>query len=866
MKNTILAIDGNSLLHRAFYAIPLLSNKKGVYTNALFGFLNMLIKLVNDHKPYTVAVAFDKKGPTFRHKTYGPYKATRQKAPEELLPQLELARELMSNLNITVYEIDGYEADDILGTISRKADESRIPAILVTGDRDALQLVSENTSVLLTQKGISVTHRFDEAELHKEYGLTPRQFIDMKGLMGDSSDNIPGVPGIGQKTAVKLLAEYGSLENILDNIENISGKKLKENLVLYRHSALLSKELATICRDVPIDIAFSQEPYEFPKTAKLKDYLAELELNSIINKLGLDDLKTEAGAASAVGTEKADKLYHDIYDLKEIHMLVDRLLKQKEVAIAAGKAMTVAWDPHEVYRINFREDLLGNGVDYYECLNALKPFFESSKVSKIMHDSKKAILELARCGINITGLSFDTLIGAYLLDPTRSKYAPEQLVYDYLRRDTNAADAGDILELAGCMASELHKLGMDDLYYRIEHPLIPVLADMELTGFKVDKDKLNELDVLFSAEVERLTEEIISLAGIEFNINSTRQLGEVLFEKLMLPVQKKTKTGYSTDIEVLERLLGVHPIIEKLIEYRQMTKLKSTYIDGLLQVIDKSDGKIHSSFNQAVTATGRISSTEPNLQNIPVKMELGRQIRKVFTASSGDHVLLDADYSQIELRVLAHISQDPILIKSFKNNEDIHRRTASEILGIPMEQVTEEQRSNAKAVNFGIVYGISDFGLARNLHISRAKAKMYIESYLSRYSKVKEYMERIVEEGRKNGYVTTLFNRRRELPELKSRNFNIRSFGERIALNTPIQGTAADIIKIAMVNVYKALKSRGLLSKLILQVHDELILDVYKPELDEVKAIVRHEMENAARLLVPLVVDIGIGNTWYDAK
>ncbi|HPT77740.1 MAG TPA: DNA polymerase I [Candidatus Atribacteria bacterium] len=866
MRNTMIAIDGNSLLHRAFYAIPLLSNKKGVYTNALFGFLNMLIKLVEDHKPCTLAVAFDKKGPTFRHKAYGPYKATRQKAPEELIPQLELARELVSNLNIPIYEIDGYEADDILGTISRKADENRIPILLVTGDRDALQLVSENTCVLLTQKGISVTRRFDEAELYKEYGLTPRQFIDMKGLMGDSSDNIPGVPGIGQKTAVKLLAEYGSLENILDNIDNISGKKLKENLVLYRHIAMLSKELATIYREVPIDIAFSSEPYEFPRTAQLKDFLAELELNSIINKLGLEDLKTKTKAAATSETVKTKKTYHDLYDLKDVFLLADQLYRQKEVAIMAGKVMTVASCPDEVYRIHFREDLLGNGVDYYECLNALKPVFENSKVSKIMHDSKKAILELARYDIRITGLSFDTMIGAYLLDPTRNKYAPEQLLYDYLRHDTNEADAGDILELAECMANELDKLGMGDLYYMIEHPLIPVLADMELTGFKVDKQKLSELDVIFSSEVARLTEEIISLAGIGFNINSTRQLGEVLFEKLGLPVQKKTKTGYSTDIEVLERLLGVHPIIEKLIEYRQMTKLKSTYIDGLLQVIDKSDGKIHSSFNQAVTATGRISSTEPNLQNIPVKLALGRQIRKVFTASSSDHVLLDADYSQIELRVLAHISQDPILIESFRNNEDIHRRTASEILGIPMDRVTDEQRSSAKAVNFGIVYGISDFGLARNLRISRAKAKMYIDSYLSRYSKVKEYMERIVEEGRNNGYVTTLFNRRRELPELRSRNFNIRSFGERIALNTPIQGTAADIIKIAMVNVYNALKRKGLRSKLILQVHDELILDVYKPELDEVKAIVKHEMETAAQLLVPLVVDIGTGNTWYDAK
>jgi DNA polymerase-1 len=865
MEKVLMVVDGNSLLHRAFYAIPVLSNKKGVYTNAVYGFLNMLLKLVNDYKPYSLAVAFDKKAPTFRHKAYEAYKGTRQKAPEELVPQFELAREALSQMGITIYETDGYEADDILGTVSKSCSGPNRQVLLVTGDRDALQLVSGHTSVLLTQKGISVLHRYNEEELMKEYGLTPLQFIDMKGLMGDSSDNIPGVPGIGPKTAIKLLQEYGTLENVLENTDNIKGNKVRENLTIYRQHALLSKDLATIRLDVPVDCSIMDKEFSIAKTPELKSFLLELEFSGMIEKLGLTGM--ESAPAEAEQEDAAeDKTFHDIYDREALRSLLQQMLEQKEAALLLGKEFSIAWKTNEVCRINFKEDMLGSGLDYYEALRILKPFFENDEINKITHDAKRLILKLASCGIRIKGLEFDTLIGGYLLEPTRSKYEPEQLLYDYVRVDTMAADSSDLLKLSEAMKKRLEEAGMTELYTQVEHPLINVLADMELDGFKVDKSMLQQLNVEFTAEVNRLTNEITDLAGTSFNINSTRQLGEILFEKLQLPVQKKTKTGYSTDIEVLEQLQGMHPIVEKIIDYRQVMKLKSTYIDGLLSVIHPEDGKIHSSFNQAVTATGRISSTEPNLQNIPVRDEMGRQIRKVFVAGDEDHILVDADYSQIELRVLAHISGDPTFIEAFVRNQDIHRRTASEIFGQPMEQVTNEQRSSAKAVNFGIVYGISDFGLSRNLGISRAKAKKYIESYLDRYPKVQEYMERIVEQGKRDGYVTTLMNRRRDLPELKSRNFNIRSFGERIALNTPIQGTAADIIKKAMIQVHGELEKRGLQSRLILQVHDELIIDAYKPELEEVIALIKDQMEHAMNLSVPLVVDVGTGMNWYDAK
>lgn len=860
MQKTLMVIDGNSLLHRAFYAIPILSNRKGVYTNAVYGFLNMLLKLIQDYQPYSLAVAFDKKTPTFRHQIYAEYKGTRQKAPEELVPQFELAREAMVKMGIPIYEADGFEADDIMGTVSQSCGNTGQHVLLVTGDKDALQLVSEHTEVLLTKKGISNIYRYDLDEIAGEYGLKPVQLVDMKGLMGDSSDNIPGVPGIGPKTAVSLLKEYDTLENVLKNTENIKRNKLRENLTIYRQHALLSKELAAIRRDVPIDCSILSRPLVITETPELKQFLMELELNTIIERLDLFEVHPMESEEAAV----RDKTVIEIRKTADLQTFVQQLMEQKEAAVMLEPNISIAWQEDEVYKLCLKEDLLGEGLQEEEVWQSLKPFFENSQILKTTNDAKSMILGLYKLGIQVEGLEFDTQIGAYLLDPVRNKYDVEQLLYEYTNTDVSEADASDLLRLAGAIKRQLKDEGMNGLYQKIEHPLIRVLAGMELAGFKVDKAILQQLEIEFSAHINRLTEEITELAGVSFNLNSPRQLSEVLFGRLGLPVQKKTKTGYSTDIEVLENLSGMHPIIEKLIDYRQVMKLKSTYIDGLLHMINPNDGKIHSSFNQTVTATGRISSTEPNLQNIPVRVEMGRKIRKVFTASDEDHVLVDADYSQIELRVLAHISGDPNLIEAFRNKQDIHRRTAADIFGIPMEQVTEEQRNSAKAVNFGIVYGISDYGLARNLGITRASAKRYIDSYMQRFPMVKQYMDRIIAEGKRNGYVTTLMNRRRNIPELKSRNYNVRSFGERIALNTPIQGTAADIIKLAMIRVHDELEKRKLKSRLILQVHDELIIDAHREELEEVKCLLREQMENAVELSVPLVVDIGVGSNWYE--
>lgn len=860
-KKKIIVIDGNSLMYRAFYGIRLLTTSKGVFTNAVYGFTNMLLTLVEQYNPDYIGVAFDLKSPTFRHEIFEDYKGNRQKAPEELLPQFDLLKRLLKAMNIAIYEKEGFEADDILGTFSRIAREKGLDAYLVTGDRDAMQLVSDTTTVLLNRRGTTDMQAFDPEKVKEVYGLTPDQIIDLKALMGDSSDNIPGVPGVGEKTALKLLSEFGTLENVLDNIDNISGKKLKENLAKYKEQAILSRKLATIIQDVPMDFALEDCCYDIPKSSELKALLEELEFYSILSRLDFGDDKQQSNIA------EYDKETIVIKSLDHLSSSVEEALKRDEVAFNFDEnTITFAWNKKQVYHVPLFKDMLDDGLDYYEAMEELKPIFIHESIKIIVHDGKSLLLRAWKQGIEVRNLAFDTFIAAYLLDPTHTRYDVKYLLYEHMKIDVDGVDAADVLMLAKEMQTKLKDLGMDNLYYEIEHPLIEVLANMELTGFKVNKDMLRELDVELTTLLEELTKKIYDLAGEEFNINSPKQLGVILFEKLGLPVVKKTKTGYSTNIEVLEQLKGKHDIIEEIIDYRQIMKLKSTYVDGLLSVIDPDDGRVHSSFNQTITATGRISSTDPNLQNIPVRMEMGRQIRRVFVPTDENHVLVDADYSQIELRVLAHISGDPTFIDAFKHNQDIHKRTASEVWGIPLEDVTPEQRNDAKAINFGIVYGISDYGLARNLGITRNKAHAYIESYLNRYPGIRAYMERIVEEGKRNGYVSTLMGRRRPLPELSSRNFNTRSFGERVAMNTPIQGTAADIIKKAMNDVYYEIKARGLKSKLVLQVHDELIIDAYIPELEEVKKILKEKMEKAMELSVPLVVDIGIGSSWYNAK
>lgn len=858
----LMVIDGNSLMHRAFYAIPPLSTKKGIYTNAVYGFMNMLFKLIEEYHPEYIGVAFDRKAPTFRHKEYKEYKGTRQKTPEILVPQFDTLKKLLSAMNIAIYERDGYEADDILGTFARIAGERGMKAYLVTGDRDALQLIDENVNVLMTKKGITDIRIYDEKVLHEDYGITPAQVIEMKSLMGDSSDNIPGVPGVGKKTAFKLINKYGTLENVYAHIDEISGKKLKENLEKYKAQAFLSKRLATIIKDAPVDISIADCCYDIPNSLELKELLMELEFSSILSRLDFD-MKSESEKPDI----KRPKTVINIEDASSLKDVLSSIKAGDTIALLVeDDGLSIASNKDRVYMVPITHNLIDMGLNYNEVMDILKSILEDRDVKKITHDAKKLMVKLSKEGICLDGVYFDTFIAAYLIESTKEKYDMAQLMYDYTGLNIDRVDASDILILYTAMKHILKEHDMFTLYEQVEHPLITVLAQMEIEGFKVDKNILRELDKEFTESLNTLTSEIYDLAGEEFNINSPKQLGVILFEKLDLPVIKRTKTGYSTNIEVLEQLQGQHPIIDKVMDYRQIMKLKSTYVDGLLAVIDPEDGRIHSSFNQTVTATGRISSTEPNLQNIPVKVELGRQIRRVFVASSDDHVLLDADYSQIELRVLAHISEDPTFIEAFKNNQDIHARTASEIFNVSIDEVTPEQRGSAKAVNFGIVYGISDFGLARNLNISRNQAKTYIESYFARYPMVKEYMDNVVHEAKLKGYVTTLMGRRRNLPELNSRNFNIRSFGERVAMNTPIQGTAADIIKVAMNRVFYELKKRQLKSKLILQVHDELIVDTHKSELDEVRDIVKTEMQNAMELRVPLVVDIGVGYSWYDAK
>ncbi|WP_199229034.1 DNA polymerase I [Sporanaerobacter acetigenes] len=890
-KETLIIIDGSSLLHRAFYALPLLSTKDGIYTNGVYGFLTMLYKITDEYNPKYLCVAFDMKAPTFRHLEFDLYKANRQKAPNELSLQFPILKEVLKAMNINQIEIEGYEADDIAGTVARFGEEKNLNVILVSGDRDYLQLASDKSKVLVTKKGITELEVFDKEAMIDKYGITPEQFIDLKGLMGDKSDNIPGVPGIGEKTGLKLLKQFGSIENIYENIEEVSGNKLKESLIEYKQQAFLSRRLAEIVTSVPLELNLEELKYEEPDWERLKGLYEKLEFKSLIEKIPKDkiEIDIEYYSSEFILIESEDKF----------QKIIDEILKSKEFAfkfvygdenILKSEILGIAIKPkeHSTYYINFDgNELLLNFQ------NSFKDIFEREDILVSGHNIKNDILGLFKLGIKISSITFDSMIGEYLINPSETDYSISKLSNEYLNLNIEKEEEllgkgknkktykvlsvdergqyfAKILDLVYMLEDKIIGIiegqGMKELYSDVELPLAEVLASMEYYGFKIDVEILKELGSEFDKEIDNLTKEIYELAGEEFNINSPKQLGEILFDKLDLPVIKKTKTGYSTDAEVLDKLKDKHPIVENILKYRQIVKLKSTYIDGLMNLVDENTDRIHSSFNQTVTNTGRISSTEPNLQNIPVKTEEGRKIRKAFVPQDEDYILIDGDYSQIELRVLAHISDDPKLKEAFYNNEDIHTKTASEVFNVPKEEVTSIMRSRAKAVNFGIVYGISDYGLSRDLNISRKEAKEYIDNYLKNYKKVKEYMEEIVESGKKEGYVETILNRRRYLPELKSRNYVVRSFGERVAMNTPIQGSAADIIKVAMVRVYKELKLRNLKSKLILQVHDELIIETYKDEKDEVKEILKNTMESSIKLNVPLKVDIMMGDSWYETK
>jgi DNA polymerase-1 len=875
-QQKLMILDANSLIHRAFYAIPMLTNSEGHFTNAVYGFVNMLMKILADEKPHCVAVAFDKGKVTFRNECYEQYKAHRKATPDELRPQFALVREVITAMNIPVYELEGYEADDLIGTVARRAEQEGYYSLIVTGDKDALQLVTDAVEVLLTKKGISELERYNPGKVEERYGLTPKQMIDLKGLMGDASDNIPGVPGIGEKTALKLMHEYGSIDNIYQNLDKLS-PKMRDKLTENHEMAYLSQKLATIVTDVPFALDLSHCHYGDPDYENLLALFRKLEFRtlakSLMEKMALS-VKTieynykgmdqkEALAALAGGLEKGEIAVN--YELSSSSPMTAELTgiswstKPGSAVYVSGVAPGQA--------ILFQEE--------NENVSVLAArITANSRVKIYCHDAKALMVCLDRYGIRWETVKQDTMLAAYLLNSTGQNQNLAELSAHYLDRNliptdsvTDACARADVVfSLQEVLAQKLAENGMDKLYYNLELPLVRILADMEITGVLVDREQLKTMSSELSDKKNAITLEIYRLAGEGFNINSTKQLGYIFFDKLKLPIIKKTKTGYSTDVEVLEALAEEHEIVAKILEYRQLAKLKSTYVDGLSGLINQRTGKLHTTFNQTVTATGRLSSTEPNLQNIPIRIEEGRRIRKVFVPSQPGHVLLSADYSQIELRVLAHISGDENFIQAFQCGEDIHTHTASEVFGVPDEEVTGEMRDKAKAVNFGIVYGISDFGLARNIKVSRKEAQSYIDGYFRRYPGIRDFMDNIVVQAREQGYVSTILNRRRYLPDIVSPNHNIRASGERTAMNTPIQGSAADIIKLAMISVDKALKESGLKAKMILQVHDELIFEVHEKELEQLIPIVRDCMENAFKLEVPLTVDMKVGPNWYEME
>ena len=832
-----MILDGNSIVNRAFYGIRLLTNKDGVYTNAIYGFLNILFKYISEENPTHLCVAFDVHAPTFRHKAFSEYKAQRKGMPDELRQQMPILKDILSAMNIRMLELEGYEADDIIGTVSRICDENNIICNILTGDKDDLQLASKNTIVKLitTKNGVTDTVNYTDDTVFDKYGVTPTEFIDVKGLMGDTSDNIPGVSGIGEKTAFSLIQKFKSIENIYENIDDSSiSKGVRTKLTEGKEDAFNSKFLATIDRNVPIDFNIEDCIIKEYNNKLLVPLFTNLNFTSFLKKL---DIKTEKASDIKISDNK-DTLFENINDKKELFYYFD-----KDIYYAATSFS-------DITRINISD---------------ITDYIKNEEIKKISHNIKEHILYFNKINISYENGYFDTMIAYYILNPSATDYSLDTVALEILG-STDSNKLVEIISLYEKFKVQIKENNQTKLFYDIEMPLVEVLASMQINGVMVDKNNLLQFQSMLSLRIDEITNKIYKLCDTEFNINSPKQLGEVLFEKLRLPIIKKTKNGYSTSVDVLEKLKGSHEVIDLIMEYRHLVKLKGTYADGLLTVINNKTGKIHSNFNQTVTVTGRISSTEPNLQNIPIRTELGRQIRKMFTSSDAEHILVDADYSQIELRVLAHISEDKNMSEAFNNAEDIHTRTASQIFNVDTESVTSEMRSRAKTVNFGIVYGMGDFSLAQELGIKKYEAKEYIDNYFVNFSGVKNYMENIVETAKKDGYVTTIFGRRRYLPELNAGNFIQRSFGERIAMNTPIQGSAADIIKIAMVNIYRKLKSENLKSKLVLQVHDELIIDACKSELEQVKGILKYEMENAVNLSVPLIADMNVGETWYEAK
>lgn len=877
LSKKVVFIDGNSVAYRAFFALPLLNNDKGIHTNAVYGFAMMLEKILAEEKPTHVLVAFDAGKTTFRHETFADYKGGRQKTPPELSEQFPYIRELLKAHGIALYELENYEADDIIGTLSKQAEENGFEVRIVSGDKDLTQLASEKTTVLVTRKGVTDIEKYTPEHIQEKYGISPEQIIDMKGLMGDSSDNIPGVPGVGEKTAIKLIKQFDTVEKLLESLDQVGGKKLKENLKTYKDQALMSKKLATIFREAPVEIGISDIDYQGANTEKLIALYKELGFNSLLEKMDDD----------AVLPNEEELVSIDYEFVKEI---TSEILQQD----SALYVEIIEDNYHYAPVIGF--GLVNESGSYYlpvelvKSSSIFKTWLEDENMKLFVYDAKRTIVSLGKLGFDVKGIDFDLLIASYLLNPSETiqdfhdvaaahnykQVLSDDAVYgkgvkrspltDEERAEHIARKAVAIYRLRENLIDELKKNEQYELFMELEMPLSRILAEMESVGVAVDTDRLKAMGEDIKTRLKEIEERIYQLAGETFNINSPKQLGIILFEKLGLPVIKKTKTGYSTSADVLEKLQSKHEIVDQILTYRQLGKLQSTYIDGLLKVVNPEDGKIHTRFNQALTQTGRLSSTDPNLQNIPIRLEEGRKIRQAFVPSEKGWVIFSADYSQIELRVLAHISGDERLIEAFKHGLDIHTKTAMDVFHVQKEEVTSNMRRQAKAVNFGIVYGISDYGLSQNIGISRKAAGEFIERYFQSYPQVKQYMEDIVQEAKQKGYVTTLLHRRRYIPEITSRNYNVRSFAERTAMNTPIQGSAADIIKKAMIDMAARLKTENLQARLLLQVHDELIFEAPESEIEKLKEIVPDVMEHAVELKVPLKVDYAYGSTWFDAK
>ena len=894
----LVLIDGNSIMNRAFYGImgnKMLTSKDGKYTNAIYGFLAIMFKIMEDLNPEYMAVAFDLKGPTARHEMYEGYKANRKGMPNELAEQMPIIKEVLHAMNIDVIEKQGYEGDDILGTIAKFGEAQGLSVTILSGDRDTFQLASDNITIRIprTKMGKTEVEDFDRSKVKEIYGLEPKQLIEVKALQGDTSDNIPGVPGIGEKTALSLIQRYESIDNLYKKIEegqdDLKGKQ-KEAITTNKDLAYLSRTLGKINTEVPLEDNLETLKVEEWDRAKVLEIFKNLNFKKYIERFNLNE---ELGATQA--TEKSLNNLFNIVDgneekIKELKDLVYYLELEDDstegkIIKKKIKAIAIYIDRDVQYLVNPSNELL-------------KEIFENKNIKKCGHNLTEDYIILKQEGITPENLEFDSMVAAYILNPTSGKYKIEDVISEYLELDLdeylkanniNAEDVGQmtlfqeeskeentgkyktaffaygISQLREVTIKKLEEINALKLFKEIDMPTVEVLSDMQWNGMYLDVNELDEYGQEIKDKIESLTKDIYELSGEEFNINSTKQLGEVLFEKLKLPVVKKNKSGYSTDVDVLEKLREEHPVIEKILEYRQVMKLNSTYVEGMKPFINPVTKRIHSFFHQTITATGRISSTDPNLQNIPTRMELGKRLRKVFKPAEGK-TYIDADYSQVELRVLAHISEDEHMIEAFNNDEDIHKQAASKVFGIPIEMVSKQQRSEAKAVNFGIVYGISDFGLGGQLGISRKKAKVYIDQYLSEYSGIKNFMENITNVAKEQGYVETLFNRRRYIPELQSNNYMVRQFGSRAAMNTPIQGTAADIMKIAMINVYRELKKRNLKSKIVLQVHDEMMIEADNSEKEEVKEILKTCMESAITLKVLLIADISEAENWYECK